>query len=466
MEGIYYRYSKESVTFLKFYEDGLVLEATMSDEIPFDGSFFEQFDRQSPMNHLWYRGRLKSTDNGKIEFRITYPDEKIEYSGYFYEIEKILFSVKSSNSNNIDANWQEFNKVDSSLTDEFGRNHRPEYYPIILIPAKIKKSVNKEVSTQRIYELMGVEFPYLEKIKEPQEPDVFYRIEKNNPKIHFNLVGILAIAPISLVLIASAIIGFNEERFLVSFILLALGVFLLTFIGRIEHRKFVEKIKKPNDVFKEEMDAYERKVYQIRKKNKELESKYEKAVEEIELSIHKEDKQKALLSIFYKSLKPSLPPIRRDSSSVLRGFSEEKFYHQLKKTFPDEVFVDKGPQNTVYKYFPDITFVCKKTGICLDIEIDEPYTFDTREPIHYIGSRDDERNKEILRQNWCIIRFSEEQIITEPQNCIKLVKGVLDTVRQKSINYAIPVKEKPRWSLEEAKKMADQNYRENYMKFF
>ena len=115
-------------------------------------------------------------------------------------------------------------------------------------------------------------------------------------------------------------------------------------------------------------------------------------------------------------------------------------------------------------FFPDI-LVLTPRGLMIDIEIDEPYTSDTKKPIHCIhslNSRDGSRNHYFTRNNCNVIRFSERQIIKYPETCLKIILSFDDIASMpKDINLPTDFIEKS-WDEKDAIKMAESNYRDTY----
>lgn len=156
-----------------------------------------------------------------------------------------------------------------------------------------------------------------------------------------------------------------------------------------------------------------------------------------------------------------------------KGFLEKSFFEYLIKYFgKDNIIIDSTSENVDYyeEYSCDFILFDKDFNIKIDIEIDEPYILDTREPIHYIGA-DDKRNEFFLEARWLIIRFCEEQIQKQPDSCCKYIFDKLNTI------YAIIDKGKedprlihvpnitliPQWSKEDSSTLEYFKHREYYL---
>lgn len=156
-----------------------------------------------------------------------------------------------------------------------------------------------------------------------------------------------------------------------------------------------------------------------------------------------------------------------------RGYTENAFETKLRNTLPfDSNYEVIGDANlcTVYSvrpYEPDIAIVEKsyKTGLRIDIEIDEPYSAIDNKPIHYIGCGDDYRDKVFNNLGWLVIRFSEKQIFQETDKCIAYIQRIM-SVADKDFHRTVPMGQPlpdKRWTEAEAKIMIVEKYREKLL---
>jgi hypothetical protein len=140
---------------------------------------------------------------------------------------------------------------------------------------------------------------------------------------------------------------------------------------------------------------------------------------------------------------------------------------QLDSELKGLIFVDMVPRlnSTGSKniYNPDFTLICKQTNLHIDIEIDEPYSLSEKLPIHYLGSSDDNRNEFFLNNNWCIIRFSERQIIQQTSECTETIKSIHNSIIEMKTYYSTNLSVDARWTYEESLIMQKNRYRENYL---
>lgn len=120
--------------------------------------------------------------------------------------------------------------------------------------------------------------------------------------------------------------------------------------------------------------------------------------------------------------------------------------------------------NRIYGYKPDIAIVWREKNIFIDVEIDEPYDIISRKPIHYKGCSDKLRNSYFLDNGWFIIRVAEKQIVDNCKGVVDFIKfcffQLAEDIRFKSKNNVNSIE---RWSYSEAKKWAEEDYRETYL---
>lgn len=146
-----------------------------------------------------------------------------------------------------------------------------------------------------------------------------------------------------------------------------------------------------------------------------------------------------------------------------RGRSENLLFVQLMEKMPNYVKIDMQ----VGRYFPDICIIIPGV-LAIDIEVDEPYTIGSKSETHYIGCSDEFRNEIFADNGWFVLRFSEEQIITQMDNCVEIIESLVAFVsfgRYESLQrmfHLTQVISKPRWSKEQARLLALKNSREQY----
>ena len=98
------------------------------------------------------------------------------------------------------------------------------------------------------------------------------------------------------------------------------------------------------------------------------------------------------------------------------------------------------------------------TGVRIDIEIDEPYTAETRRVIHAIGCGDDYRDGVLNRHGWTVVRLAERQVAEQPMACaaylVQLVGALVPQVAVVEAAVAEGLSPVRRWTDNEALKMA------------
>ncbi|CAH8284231.1 hypothetical protein EV196_103281 [Mariniflexile fucanivorans] len=157
-----------------------------------------------------------------------------------------------------------------------------------------------------------------------------------------------------------------------------------------------------------------------------------------------------------------------DFTNSKTGFTESYFEQKLAKYFKSHILknvvINDGKK---YPYQPDYVFHYPEKNLYIDIEIDEPYSYYSKKPIHI---NDNKRNEYFLQKGWSIIRFSELQITKYPELCCKVISEHIRNLTGENIwiegfheldNLNI-IKA---WNFLEANKMATNSYRQTYLKF-
>lgn len=154
-----------------------------------------------------------------------------------------------------------------------------------------------------------------------------------------------------------------------------------------------------------------------------------------------------------------------------KGYSESQFERDLWQYFPTQIHTGLMMPRHGYDqpYVPDFAYIDTTCNLHIDIEVDEPYTHDTRQPLHHLDSaKDERRNQFFLEAGWVVIRFSEMQAVKVPRSCCKVIASTIASItRDNSIMTLfreVPtLKPEPRWSRKEAQQMAETAYREQYL---
>lgn len=195
----------------------------------------------------------------------------------------------------------------------------------------------------------------------------------------------------------------------------------------------------------------------------------------IELELYRSEREKwdKLVSDRIKPVLDVLQNTRtyQQKKEAKRGYSEGGFERYLQRYFSDKIHTGASLRNSKYsrgyEYTADFAYIDPKSNLHIDIEIDEPYIYQTGQPIHCLGT-DEDRNQFFNSRSWIVIRFSEKQVVRSPDNCCRQIAEVVARIlggdipdRLKRIN---PVQPDPCWTYEEAEEMARDNYRDRYLK--
>lgn len=148
---------------------------------------------------------------------------------------------------------------------------------------------------------------------------------------------------------------------------------------------------------------------------------------------------------------------------ILRIKSTNPELNDFDFIFDSSIEMGDGVKYKISHYWPDI-LVLTSRGLLIDVEIDEPYVYDTKEPIHCIhpsGKSDFSRNMLFRDLNCTVIRFAERQILKHPDVCLKIIVefenyGYLNKERIPTDFFELA------WSEVDAIKMAEENYRDTY----
>ncbi|WP_052672450.1 PDDEXK family nuclease [Aliterella atlantica] len=160
-----------------------------------------------------------------------------------------------------------------------------------------------------------------------------------------------------------------------------------------------------------------------------------------------------------------------DRSIATRGWSEARFGDHLRRYFPSKIYsglVVRIP-NFDHPYTPDFTYIDSSLNLYIDIEVDEPYAYNTKEPTHFLEAwKDDNRNKFFLGRGWLVIRFSEEQVVRHPQSCCKTIAQAIasvlgDTSVLNQFANTPDLQPMRQWTQSEAEDMATNDYRDTYL---
>ncbi|MFA4853141.1 MAG: hypothetical protein WC868_05400 [Bacteroidales bacterium] len=338
-----------------------------------------------------------------------------------------------------------------------------DYYPILLIPVSIIEKIQFPNESEIVKKHPTIQVP--KKLFPPFKPcmpkttKIIYKNKLEYYAFPSSLINIILFWGILLLLTLCAIF-FNQGIF-------ALLMFPYIYIVWSLFKGYTkvsvsEEVKIPESEYQESLERYyiEEKAYpeKVEKYNNELE-RYK-----IENEKYLDDILKYGVQIIKEEYKYRLHPNekpKRPKAIQRKGNSEMTFLEKLLVYFPnDNIKVNMSLGDFDPPYSPDFVYVCEKTNLHIDIEIDEKYAFDTKEPIHFIDGADDARNQFFLDSKWVVIRFCEEQILKYPTECCKFIADVVRYISNPFseassegsvlIDFPIDFPRIKRWSYEEA----------------
>ena len=171
-------------------------------------------------------------------------------------------------------------------------------------------------------------------------------------------------------------------------------------------------------------------------------------------------------AVYNNDNKPILSkPIALENHNTPVGKSELDFYNVLLKRWPKNIIRNYGLFLSE-KYpprVPDIIYFDVENSIYIDIEIDEPYSFLSKEPIHY-DFVDTSRDYDFITNGWGIIRFKEDDVVKKPQDCLLFVEQVMDYIVKADSGNRTNIEKpatlvSPRWTIEDVKDLIIQDHR-------
>lgn len=348
-------------------------------------------------------------------------------------------------------------------------------YPVIYVPKSLS-----EISKGTPYD--NISKPNYSPPKRPKMPFKLWQEEMekeklNNPSVGMRFVRIFVSYPLLALLVGFALVWplfmMDEAANKIAFMVLNITMLVIVYV----YMYRTDEIKLLREEYENEITKYENELraYQL-EYNKEL-AFYERIKTETE-SFKKSDRYLKTLESYKKQQydlfiddieKPTL-----EIENENQGITENYFLRYLNKYFKgfiktnlaiEHEYLD-AHQSRDQVYIPDFIFM--KEGLpIIDIEIDEPYTADSRKPIHYITS-DDFRDQYFEDKKWIIIRFAEEQIIKEPHKCCYVIAETIfsyskdDSFIDKFDSFEYPEEQK-RWHMADAIDLAEKKYRNTYL---
>lgn len=212
------------------------------------------------------------------------------------------------------------------------------------------------------------------------------------------------------------------------------------------------------------------------KENKEIQEKYKRDLANFNELKNKLNNSPSLQTYQRKKFlndyfKKSRGYFIRSSTTNLRGISENYFYSVLDKEFDDLHIVRGGQikldnQKDSIGYYSCDFILEDDVGLKVNLEIDEPYIGQSRNPIHYIDV-DKDRDNIYLENGWIVVRFTERQVIFYPHECCQIIMDLFEQiydVEKERIDIDTNQIREKRWTENEASMLEWDKYRENYIR--
>jgi hypothetical protein len=329
-------------------------------------------------------------------------------------------------------------------------------YPIILVSDKISKAIQTVISNSEARSSYSIKKPELVLEPNPSKPDRFEILERRRLKFANNdIVFSICMCIVFVAGLALFVAAFIQLHIIWSIVLFLLTGNILISTFDFDKEKIHRKISEVK--YNELLNDYNLNFETINKLNERRKYEFMQKKQEYEKFFTERVIDEGKVKVYSANLKAT-HSFSRSLNNRKRGKTELEFLHELYQVFGNQIHVDVALDS--FNYYPDFVYCCPVTGLHIDIEIDEPYSFLDREPIHYKGCDDPKRNNYFLSENWCVIRFAEEQIIKQPKECVQLVQIFVDSLKNKRMTFLHYVYEVPKWTYEEARIMAYKSVRE------
>ena len=167
----------------------------------------------------------------------------------------------------------------------------------------------------------------------------------------------------------------------------------------------------------------------------------------------------------------SILKLPRNGRSNQKGYKENDFYNQLKKTISNiEITNDVHMviPNFNKPYEPDMVLFDKSLNLYIDIEIDEPYDGYYRYPTHFINPEDEIKQDNIrdlffTESGWIVIRFTEKQVHCQADECVDYIKNVINSIYNRNFVTAATCNGENQWEYNQCIQWQKIYYREKYL---
>lgn len=310
-----------------------------------------------------------------------------------------------------------------------GKNGHQEYYPFIVVSQNLFHKLHNKIS--------------LSDYSEPEKP----------ARGKANALGCLIIP--GLIILTLFLFGVMQVQIAKIITITSLSLVFLFWIKRMYDA---------NDEYYERLLLYKKEYKKYRSQKVKSELLDSVTVRNNILKDIRLQKMEALISRFGKNT------VRDRMMDTLKYRFQEKY---LKKYFghdsisvSEDDFVIKAA-----RFAPDFILTTPQ-GLKIVIEIDQPYEEITRYPMHYA---DDDQRSDFLRDSYLsndkdmiVLRFAEEQIAMNPNECCRFIAETAlqickEEITDKSIYHFLSPRKIRKWTFNECRLMAKENYRHQYM---
>jgi hypothetical protein len=144
-----------------------------------------------------------------------------------------------------------------------------------------------------------------------------------------------------------------------------------------------------------------------------------------------------------------------------KGVLEDFFYDRACQKLGNSLISDGRIEFSEITITPDFIYADEEQKIFIVIEIDEPYALNGAGdfiPIHFMGT-DTSRNKICIDNGWNVVRFSENQVALEIDDCIDFLLAFINAKE----SYNSKLNHVEAWSYEDALKMISEQFRNSYL---
>lgn len=234
-----------------------------------------------------------------------------------------------------------------------------------------------------------------------------------------------------------------------------------------EHTRQIKQIEESNE---REQRRYDNDIKNYPTRERQYEQARQEHDRHTAKNLEPENVRQFQLALIRQEIHSTLPHDLDDSDAPI-GFCEPMFCKYLVRCFSSskiKTCLGLNISDYPHPYTPDFAYIDPESGLRIDIEIDEPYAFKSREPTHYQGMwRDNNRNDAFLSRGWIVIRFAEEQVARYPDECCKLIAKVIyewandRTFIDRTARFG-ELQPIQHWSQEEAEEMARNDDRSKY----